>query len=151
MESLHYLLMKTHTTLHRVLVNQAASLGLSSGQPKILEYLLKYGESNQKNIASYCEIEQTTVGSILLRMEKAGLIVRKQHDGNRRSLFVSLTDKGNKIAEDMKLMFTKTDDEAAKYLSENEQEQLRVLLEKVQLSVMELEDNKKEGIVNGNK
>ena len=55
MESLHYLLMKTHTVLQRRIVSRAAGLGLTPGQPKILDYLLRYGESDQKTIASYCE------------------------------------------------------------------------------------------------
>ena len=72
----------------------ANKIGLTSGQPKILYCLSKFKEADQKTIANYCEIEQATVGSILLGMENAGLIVRKQHEGNRRSLYVSLTDKG---------------------------------------------------------
>ena len=68
METLHYLLMKAHVNLNRWILNEAAELGLSPGQPKVLEYLMEWGESNQKTIADYCEIEQATVGSILTRM-----------------------------------------------------------------------------------
>ena len=84
MESLHYLLMKTHTILNRQILNCAGKAGLTAGQPKVLEFLSQHGESDQKTIASYCEIEPATVGSILLRMERSGLIVRQQHEGNRR-------------------------------------------------------------------
>ena len=94
MESLHYLLMKTHTILNRQILNCAGKVGLTAGQPKVLEFLSQHGESDQKTIASYCEIEPATVGSILLRMERSGLVVRQQHEGNRRSLFVSLTEQG---------------------------------------------------------
>ena len=55
MESLHYLLMKAHTRMHRSIMSRAAGLGLTPGQPKVLEYLLRYGESDQKTIASCCE------------------------------------------------------------------------------------------------
>lgn len=70
MESLHYLLMKTHTILNRQILNCAGKAGLTAGQPKVLEFLSQHGESDQKTIASYCEIEPATVGSILLRMER---------------------------------------------------------------------------------
>ena len=98
MESLHYLLMKTHTILNRQILNCAGKVGLTAGQPKVLEFLSQHGESDQKTIASYCEIEPATVGSILLRMERSGLVVRRQHEGNRRSLFVSLTEQGEQAA-----------------------------------------------------
>ncbi len=51
MEQLHYLLMKTHTCLNRWILEKAAALGLSPGQPKVLECLMQNGESNQKAIA----------------------------------------------------------------------------------------------------
>ena len=80
--------------------NEAPGLGTGhapgtvAGQPKILEYLAEYGEHEQKDIATYREIEPATVGSILLRMETAGLIARRNRPDNRRSLYVSLTPKG---------------------------------------------------------
>ena len=131
MESLHYLLMKTHVNLNRWILNEAAALGLSSGQPKVLEYLMEYGESNQKAIADYCEIEQATVGSILTRMERDGLIARNQREGNRRSLYVSLTPRGREMGERMAEVFRRADARAAADLSLEEQRALRELLEKV--------------------
>ncbi|WP_205133164.1 MarR family winged helix-turn-helix transcriptional regulator [Anaerotignum lactatifermentans] len=131
MESLHYLLMKAHTLMNRQIVGGAAALGLSSGQPKVLEYLLMYGESNQKTIADYCEIEQATVGSILLRMEENGLILREKKAGNRRSLYVTLTEKGRKAAEEMELVFRESEEHVGGGLSEEERLQLRQLLDRL--------------------
>ena len=67
-------------------MGRAGALGLTPGKPKILEFLRLFGESNQKAIAAYCEIELATVGNILLGMEKEGLIIRQNKDGNRRSM-----------------------------------------------------------------
>lgn len=131
MESLHYLLMKAHTRMHRRIRARAAELGLTSGQPKILEYLLQYGESNQKTIADYCEIEQATVGSILTRMEAAGLVIRAQHEGNRRSLYVALTADGRAAAERMERIFAHEEAEVCAALTEEEQMQFRQLLDKL--------------------
>ena len=145
MESLHYLLMKTHTILNREILAGAAELGLSSGQPKVLEFLREYGESNQKTIACHCEIEQATVGSILLRMEQSGLISRRQRAGNRRSLYVSLTPEGQKAAEKMENVFRKADARAESGLSEQETRQLKRLLERVCAAVAGSEPSEKEG------
>lgn len=81
METLHYLLMKAHSTLNRRIMAGAAALGLSPGQPKVLEYLLACGQANQKAIAEYCEIEPATVGAILQRMEAVGLVRRANRQG----------------------------------------------------------------------
>lgn len=128
MESLHYLLMKSHMLLQRRIVADAAAFGLTPGQPKILDFLHRYGESDQKTIASYCEIEQATAGSILLRMEKAGLIVRCQHEGNRRSLYVSLTEKGRDAAVLLQHVFEEAEEAAAANLSEEEVKELKRML-----------------------
>ena len=135
MEGLHYLLMKANANLNRRIMGEAATLGLSPGQPKVLECLMELGESNQKTIAAFCEIEQATVGSILLRMERDGLVRRTQRDGNRRSLYVSLTPEGEKLGEQMADIFRRADARAAAQLTPEEQEQLRVLLEKIYASV----------------
>ena len=137
MEGLHYLLMKSHAMFSRNVLTEAGRMGLSSGQPKVLDFLLQYGEADQKTIAAYCEIEQTTVGSILLRMENAGLILRRQKDGNRRSLYVSLTETGREKAEQVMDIFRNIETEASASLSAQERETLKRLLSKVCAALQE--------------
>ena len=131
MESLHYLLMKSHAMLSRRILAQAGKLGLTSGQPKVLDFLWKYQEADQKTIAAYCEIEPATVGSILLRMENCGLIVRRQKDGNRRSLYVSLTPAGRETAAKLMDIFDSEESSAAAGLTPEEQAALNQLLGKL--------------------
>ena len=131
MESLHYLLMKTHSMLSRGILSEAAKIGLTPGQPKILEFLLAKTEADQKTIAAYCEIEPATVGSILLRMEDAGLVVRRQHAGNRRSLYVSLTDSGQQAAHSMEHIFEQQEDWAIADLAPEEVQHLKITLRKM--------------------
>ena len=147
METLHYLLMKAYTNLNRWLMAQASTLGLSPGQPKILECLIQNGEVNQKAIASSCEIEPATVGSILSRMERDGLIARARHEGNRRqrngdrrSLYVSLTPRGDALGRQMMELFHQADTRAAALLSPQEQAQLLSLLNKVCTAVQPEEE-----------
>lgn len=131
MESLHYLLMKSHAMLSKKVLSESGKLGLTSGQPKVLDFLLKYQEADQKTIAAYCEIEQATVGSILFRMEKAGLVYRRNREGNRRSLYVSLTDKGRMAAEKMMDVFQREEKRAVSGLSEEEVDTLKNILLKL--------------------
>lgn len=131
MKNLHYLLMKTYSQFNRRVMADAAALGLSPGQPKVLECLMECGECNQKAIARYCEIEQATVGSILLRMERDGLVRRIQKDGNRRALYVSLTEKGRQVALQVQQIFQQADARATALLDAEEQLCLQRLLQKV--------------------
>ena len=131
MDSLHYLLMKSNSVFAKNIMFNANKIGLTSGQPKILYCLSKFKEMDQKTIANYCEIEQATVGSILLGMENAGLIVRKQHEGNRRSLYVSLTDKGIEAADKMQVIFNEVESRAIEKLSDDEITLLKTLLLKI--------------------
>ena len=135
MDALHLLLMKTYTLVTRRILSEAAALGLSPGQPKVLECLLQYGDINQKAIADRCEIEQATVGSILLRMERDGLIRRTQRDGNRRSLYVSLTPRGETLGRQILGIFQQADAQAVSRLSPAEQAQLQSLLNTVYLTL----------------
>ena len=126
METLHYLLMRAHSLLNRRILDEAAGLGLSPGQPKHLR-----GEQNQRAIADYCRIEPATVGSILSRMEEAGLVERRQKPGDRRALYVSLTPAGETAAEAVSALFDRADTQAASLLTAEETAQLTALLEKV--------------------
>ena len=60
--------MKANSIFAHKIINEANKIGLTSGQPKVLYFLHKFKEADQKTIANYLEIEQATVGSILLGM-----------------------------------------------------------------------------------
>ena len=135
MESLHYLLMKTHGALSRRIVASLHEIGLTSGQPKVLDFLAKHQEADQKTIAAYCEIEQTTVGSILSRMEQGGLVIRRQRSGAPRSRYVSLTHRGEQAAQQVEELFTRAEAPILQALSEEEVTQLKLLLSKAYRAV----------------
>lgn len=130
MDSLHYLLMKSHACFSRQVVSRAQrELGLSPGQPKVLDSLMDHEGCDQKTLAAHCEIEQATLGSILSRMEEKGLIQRQRQPGNRRSLFVYLTPEGREAAQTMREIFRQEEEHAARTLTPAQREELRSLLQ----------------------
>ena len=131
MEPLHYLLMRAHGAVNREILDGAAKLGLTPGQPKILEYLMQNEGSDQRNIALSCEIEPATVGSILTRMEAGGLVERRRAEGNRRSLFVYLTERGKEAAMRTEEIFAAAERAALEGCSEEERERLCLLLARI--------------------
>ena len=144
MESLHYLLMKSHAMLSRNILSKANKIGLTPGQPKILDFLLNFGEADQKTIAAYCEIEPATVGSILLRMEENGLVLRRQKNGNRRSLYVSLTEKGKISAENLMNIFNESEKMAVSNMTNEEIKALKEMLCKLCDTIKLKNESKKE-------
>lgn len=97
-ESIHYLVMANYLQFQKSLISNINNPELTSGQPKILEYLLFHDGAVQKEIAEACYIEPATLTSVLLGMENKELVIRKNKEGNRRNLYVYLTDKGKNLA-----------------------------------------------------
>lgn len=119
-DTFHYSFMKAYFSFHRTVMEKAKAEGLTSGQPKILELLYEGDGVEQKFIAQHCEIENATAGSILNRMENAGLIERRRLDGNRRSLFVFLTETGRQAAMKVRQIFIETEKIAFADISDEE-------------------------------
>ena len=134
---LHYELMKTNTALMKLILRKASKLSLSKGQPKVLEALTALGEADQTTIAASCDIDNATLGGILERMENKGLIARRMKDGNRRSLFVSLTEEGKKKADEMNRCFKESDAKALSLLNDSERKELSRLLGLVRRAIDE--------------
>lgn len=132
--------MKTYFAFHRSVMGEAKKLGLTSGQPKILEFLLEHDGVEQKDIATHCEIERATAGSILDRMEIAGLIERRRKTGNRRSVYVYLTESGRTAALQVKKLFAEAERRALAGLSEAEAQRLRGELEEIYKNICNSEE-----------
>ena len=64
-------------------------------------------------------------------MENAGLVVRRQKDGNRRSLYVSLTEKGVQAATQLMDIFQNIEEQATSGLTADEAEALKEILSKM--------------------
>lgn len=130
MDSFHHWLMKLHLTFGKSVFAGAQKMGLTLGQPKILEFLDEVGSAEQKTIAQFCEIEPATVGGILQRMEESGLVTRTREKNNRRSVVVKLTAKGKEIAEEIQRQFDKWEEVALEGFSDDERKLFRDWLKK---------------------
>ncbi len=116
-ESIHYLVMANYLQFQKSLISNINNPELTSGQPKILEYLLFHDGAVQKEIAEACYIEPATLTSVLLGMENKELVIRKNKEGNRRNLYVYLTDKGKNLANQIVEQFEQIEKRALSGLS----------------------------------
>ena len=120
--SFHYLIMAEHSIFQKELLNRLKDTGLTIGQPKVLDYLKDHDGAGQKDIARGCHIEPGTLTTILNRMEDAGLVERRMLNGNRRSLYVFLTEKGKEQLKLVTEAFSWMEKEAFRGISETERE-----------------------------
>ncbi len=129
--SLHYLLMANHLLFQKSLHAGIKDTNMTPGQPKILDYLLDHDGIVQKEISKFCHIEPATITSVLFGMEDSGLIVRKKLNGNRRNLYVFLTDYGKILAERVRTDFEKIEKKALSGFDYQEKEKLMEFMKRI--------------------
>ena len=123
--------MSDHMLVQKALLGSIKDSGLTSGQPKILDYLKDHDGSVQKDIAAGCHIEPASITVILRGMETKGYIERKSLGGDRRSLYVFLTDKGKEHISYLNEKFDKVENIATDGFSKEEKDMFQSLLAKV--------------------
>ena len=119
-DELHFLLLRGFHYSNKAIIQQIDSLRLLPGQPKILEYLRSHDRAVAKAIGEACVLDKSTVTSLISRMEKQGLIRREEHESDRRSAYIFLTDEGRRCAEEVSKVCLSVDGLAFKGISEEE-------------------------------
>lgn len=106
-------------------------IGLSPGQPKVLDYLSCHDRCMQKEIAEAFDIEPATVSQILVNMEQAGLVRRSAPGERKRAESISLTEKGKKAYGGWVRLCRKIEAESLKGFSRQESEQFLCCLKRM--------------------
>lgn len=129
-DSLHYKLRQAHALCQKNIMQLIKKTSdLRPGEPKILEFLFEHEPCEQKIIAEGCELDPASITGILGRMEERGLILRDHLPGNRRSLFVSMTDKGREMHDITENAFNTIDKKACSGLSAQQTTEIQQLLD----------------------
>lgn len=146
-ESLHYLLMANYFMIQKALVTNVKDTGLTSGQPKVLDYLKNHNGAVQKDIAAGCHIEPASLTAILNGMETKGLIERRLCPDNHRFYNVYLTETGRLYVDRLENEFDTIESYALQNFSEADKEQLIEYLSRIyntMLNYKEKEDKSNE-------
>ena len=130
-ESLHYLLIANHFMIQKALVTSVKDTGLTSGQPKVLDYLKDHNGAVQKDIAAGCHIEPASLTAILNGMETKGLIERRLCPDNHRFYNVYLTETGRLYVGRLENEFDTIESYALQNFSEADKEQLIEYLSRI--------------------
>ena len=117
-------LLATHLTYKKYILSRLKDFGIKAGQPKIMYYIASNEGCRQKDIAQNCYIESATLSSVLLKMEKRGLIERKRLNSDKRAYAIYIKDKARPVFEAVQRVFDETlklslegfsDEEAAEF------------------------------------
>ena len=133
----HQLMLENHQLLARKLLERVAAEGLSSGQPKVLEFLLEHDGCMQKEIAQACSVEAASVTSLLNKMERDGLVERRIPRDNRRVSQVWLTEAGREKAQIVGDTFAELEEIVFTGFTPDEKQTMLVMLQQIQRNLKE--------------
>lgn len=137
-EDLHFLLMRCFNYSNHAIVQRTATISLLPGQSKILECLLEHEGNSPKEIGAMCAIDKSTMTSLIGKMEKQGLVLRKAHPDDKRSVTIWLTEKGRVKANEAASLCSEVDSIAVKNLTDKQKKQLMEYLHTI---IRNLEEN----------
>lgn len=103
MNRFHHYLLKIYNIHKKLNLGYFNQLGLSQGQPKLLEILLYNDGCPQKDLANACELQPATISSLLKKMEKDSLVRRiPETQGNGTHIVrIFLTSTGKNLAQNV--------------------------------------------------
>ena len=92
-ESMHMLLYRAFHAQRNILRPYMRTLGLGTGQPKLVAYLAAHGPCRQGELVDYFAIDPAAISRMVDSLEKGGFITVAPDKSNRRRKLLSITDK----------------------------------------------------------
>ncbi len=115
-------------------------IGIYHGQPPMLFILNKKNGQSQKELADMLNVKPSTITVMLGRMEKAGLVERRQDDEDQRISRVYITEEGKKVCEKAREVMKNLEEECFGNLLAEEKVILRRLLLQIRDNLQEKND-----------
>ena len=116
---------------HRYLYPFLTKLGVSAGQPAVLHTLEEVPGVSQSELARRINVRPPTATRMVERMVNSGMIERVQDRQDRRSSRLFLTNTGLDVARRLGEVHETEHDDVYSVLSDDEQEHLVSLLERI--------------------
>ena len=117
-----------------IAVAELKELGISPKKAAVLRITKDYPNISLSCLSSMTVSDPATITRIIDNLTKNGLVIRKDSKTDRRAFVLSLSEKGEKMAEIVKEKHENISEIMFNCLSENEQQTLKGLLEKIVLN-----------------
>jgi MarR family transcriptional regulator, organic hydroperoxide resistance regulator len=129
--SLGYLFKEAHAAYTTALRRKLRPHGITLAQWYFLRELWQHEGLTQRQLSRHMKISEPTAATALRLMERRGLISRKQNKKDLRGLHIFLTEKGRSLKNSVLVRVLTVNDEAARGLSKDGIEQLRIGVRRV--------------------
>ncbi len=129
-----YLISRIKQAGTRIFDRMLAASGIDAfngAQGRILYVLWQYEDISISSLSAKTSLANTTLTSMLDRMESSGLIVRKPDPTDRRSRLIALTDKAKALQHDYELVSQQMNERYYIGFSESEIRQFEAYLQRV--------------------
>ncbi len=137
-----YLISRIKQAGTRIFDRMLAASGIDAfngAQGRILYVLWQHEDISISSLSTKTSLANTTLTSMLDRMENSGLIVRKPDPADRRSRLIALTDKAKALQHDYELVSQQMNERYYIGFSESEIHRFEAYLQRV-LENLEKED-----------
>jgi DNA-binding MarR family transcriptional regulator len=136
-----------YTESRRITKELARRADLTGPQLTVVKILEQIGDLSLSELSERIRAQNSTVTGIIDRMEREGLVVRERSKEDRRVVYIRLTAKGRKLAEEIPVEPMEIFRNALECLSASETRELLKILGKVARHVREAV--RAEGAANG--
>ena len=124
-------LIRVHHLHRKSSSNEFSKLGITQGQPRILNFLVEHDGCNQKDLSDTFDLEPATITKSLELMEKSELVKREIDQIDRRNMRVFLTPKGKFAQEKVEETLITLEQESFEGFSDEEKEKLIGFLKRI--------------------
>ena len=125
------LLYDTHLAFRKTVTYQLHKYGLKPGNQRILFYISKHPGCLQRDIADNCDVDPSTLSTVLSNLEKKGFIERRRFEKNNRSNAIYITEEGKKQSDKATEFLLETSKIALNGFTDKEADELRSYLERI--------------------
>ncbi|MBI2355010.1 MAG: MarR family transcriptional regulator [Deltaproteobacteria bacterium] len=130
-KSIGFLLAKAYQRACALFKEEFDRYELTPQQFGLLAFLWIEDGLSQAELSARSQIDRTTMGGIIDRLEKEGLIERRHHPEDRRAYQVFLTPRGKSLEEELCAVAGQVIEKVTAPLSEEEHQTLIRLLTKL--------------------
>lgn len=130
-QSVGFKLAKAHQRLFNLIDEQLKPYGITARQWALLAFLWKQDGLSQTQLAERMESDRATIGGMLDRLEKAGLVERRPCPGDRRAYQLFLSQRGRQLEEELDLVIIRVRQQLFSCFEDDEYQQLCRLLDKL--------------------
>jgi DNA-binding MarR family transcriptional regulator len=130
-KSVGFLLAKAYQRACALFKEEFDRYDLTPQQFGLLAFLWIEDGLSQSELSARSQIDRTTMGGIIDRLEKEGLVARADHPEDRRAFQVFLTGKGKSLEDELSIVANQVLDKITGPLSSSEHVTLIRLLEKI--------------------